>query len=120
MVPKGNEKLVFELHADVCKAMSSPKRLEIIVLLGEHERNVDDLAEKMGVSKANVSQHLAILREKGVVLPRREGVHVFYRITNPKIVQACTLMREVMFEKLISGAKHARLLMDQPEEGANR
>lgn len=77
------------------------------MLLSEHERNVDDLAAKMGVSKANVSQHLAVLREKGIVLPRREGVHVFYRIANPKIVQACTLMREVMFEKLIGGAEHA-------------
>lgn len=112
----GADKLIYELHADVCKAMSSPKRLEIISLLGEEERNVDDLAERMGASKANVSQHLALLRAKGVVASRREGLHVYYRIANPKIIQACALMREVMFEKLSFGAEQIRQLMKQEEE----
>lgn len=111
----GEDKLVYELHADVCKAMSSPKRLEIIALLSEQERNVDDLAERMGVSKANVSQHLALLRDRGVVASRREGLHVYYRISNPKIIQACALMREVMFDKLVGGAEHAKRLMKQQE-----
>jgi ArsR family transcriptional regulator len=59
-----------------------------------------ELIEKIGVSKANLSQHMSILKSKGVVLTRREGVNIYYRISNPKIIQACDLMREVLLEQL--------------------
>ncbi|NPV81525.1 MAG: winged helix-turn-helix transcriptional regulator [Firmicutes bacterium] len=94
------ENMLAELHAGVCKALASPRRIQIINLLREGEMHVDELASRMGASKGNVSQHLAILREKGVVTSRKEGLNVFYRIANPKIIQACDLMREVMLERL--------------------
>ena len=59
-----------------------------------------ELIEKIGLSKANLSQHMSILKSKGVVLTRREGVNIYYRISNPKIIQACDLMREVLLEQL--------------------
>jgi ArsR family transcriptional regulator len=91
---------IFELHADVCKVFSNSNRLEILNTLRDKEMTASELIEKIGVSKANLSQHMSILKSKGVVLTRREGVNIYYRISNPKIIQACDLMREVLLEQL--------------------
>lgn len=91
---------IFDLHADVCKVFSNAKRLEILNTLRNHEMTASELIEKIGLSKANLSQHMSILKSKGVVVNRREGVNIYYRISNPKIIQACDLMREVLLEQL--------------------
>ena len=91
---------IFELHADVCKVFSNAKRLEILNTLREKERTASELIEKIGLSKANLSQHMSVLKSKGVVVSRREGLNIYYRISNPKIIQACDLMREVLLEQL--------------------
>jgi DNA-binding transcriptional ArsR family regulator len=91
---------IFELHADVCKVFSNAKRLEILNTLRDKEMTASELIEKIGLSKANLSQHMSILKSKGVVLTRREGVNIYYRISNSKITQACDLMREVLLEQL--------------------
>jgi ArsR family transcriptional regulator, virulence genes transcriptional regulator len=93
-------KSIFELQADVCKTFANSKRLEIINLLKEKEMSNSELMEKTSLSKVSLSQHMNVLKAKGVVLSRRKGVFLFYRIANPKIVQACTLMREVIMEQL--------------------
>ena len=98
---------VYELHAEICKIFTSPKRLEIIDNLREGERSVSQLSESLKTSQSNVSQHLAILREKGVIAPRKEGSTTYYRIANPKILDACRLMREVLFERLEKDRKIA-------------
>ena len=90
---------IFDLQADVCKVFSNPKRLEIINHLKEKELSAGELLEKTGLSKANLSQHMGVLKAKGVILSRREGVTVYYRISNPKIIEACVLMREVILEQ---------------------
>jgi len=90
---------IFELHADVCKVFSNAKRLEILNTLREKELTASELIGKIGLSKANLSQHISILKSKGVVLSRREGVNIYYRISNSKIIQACDLMREVLMEQ---------------------
>jgi ArsR family transcriptional regulator len=91
---------IFELHADGCKVFSNAKRLEILNTLRDKEMTASDLIEKIGLSKVNLSQHMSILKSKGVVLSRREGVNIYYRISNAKIIQACDLMREVLLEQL--------------------
>jgi ArsR family transcriptional regulator len=91
---------IFELHADVCKVFSNSKRLEILNMLREKEMTASELIEKIGLSKANLSQHMSILKSKEVVLTRRDGVNIYYRISNSKIIQACDLMREVLLEQL--------------------
>jgi DNA-binding transcriptional ArsR family regulator len=93
-------KTLFELQADVCKTLASPKRLEIISVLKEGEKSVGELVEILGVPKANVSQHLSVMRHKGILQSRREGVNIYYSITNQKVVEACTLMRDVLTEQL--------------------
>ena len=90
---------IFELHADVCKVFSNAKRLEILNTLRQREMTASELIEKIGLSKANLSQHMSVLKSKGVVLNRREGVNIYYRISNAKIIQACDLMREVLLEQ---------------------
>jgi len=99
------KKEAYKLHAQVCSIMANPKRLEIIELLGEGEKSVEELTQHMGISKANVSQHLALLRHYNIVVTHKEGLRVFYRIANPKVIQACRLMREVTLEQLLAGER---------------
>lgn len=93
-------KQVFELHAEVCKTLANPKRIEIINLLRSGEKPVGWLLQKTGLLKANLSQHLSVMRQRGIVKARKEGLTAYYRIANPKIVRACDLMREVLFEQM--------------------
>jgi ArsR family transcriptional regulator len=96
---------LFTLHADICKTLANPKRLEILNALQNGEVAVAELVRRLRLPKANVSQHLAILRSHGVVSARREGLSVFYRVANPKIIQACNLMRQVLTEQLERGVR---------------
>jgi DNA-binding transcriptional ArsR family regulator len=101
---------IFELHADVCKIFSNAKRLEIINMLKDGEMSAGELLEKTGLSKANLSQHMTVLKSKGVINTRKEGINIYYCITNPKIIQVCTLMKEVLLEQLEEKGKMASRL----------
>lgn len=105
------DKKIFEMHAEICKVFTSPKRLEIINLLRDGEKTVNELAEHAGVPQANISQHLTVLRQNNVVTTRREGANVYYKIANPKILQACDLMREVLIEKLTENETLAKRML---------
>jgi ArsR family transcriptional regulator len=96
----------------VCKIFANAKRLEIINSLKDRETSANELLGKIGLSKANLSQHMAILKAKGVVLTRREGVNMYYRIANPKIIQACNLMREVLEEQFQEKGRIVRSLQE--------
>jgi len=93
-------KHLFELHAEVCKTLANSKRIEIINLLSKGELSVANLLKETSLLKANLSQHLSLMRAKGIVRTRKEGLSVYYSISNPKIVKACDLMREVLIESL--------------------
>lgn len=93
------------LHSDLCKTLSNPKRQEILDTLREKEMTVNELVGKSGISQANLSQHLAILRAKGIVTSRREGINVYYSISNPKIIKAFDLISEVLQEAIASQSK---------------
>lgn len=94
------DQTLFELHAQICQALGNAKRLEILHALRHGERSVGELATVLGARKANASQHLMVLRAKGIVVSRREGQAVFYRLTSPKVTRACDLMREVLLARL--------------------
>jgi ArsR family transcriptional regulator len=91
---------IFELQADICLALANPKRLQILSLLKNGEMPVGEMIKAMKVPKANLSQHLSILKQKGIVLTRREGINIYYRIAHPKITEACSIMRSVLLESL--------------------
>ncbi len=101
-------KKIYEMHAQICKVFTNPKRLEIINLLRDGEKTVNELAEQTDVLQANISQHLTVLRQNNVVITRRDGANVYYKITNPKILQAFDLMREVLLEQLKENEKLAK------------
>ena len=101
---------IYELQADICKIFANAKRLEIINILKDEEKSANELIEKTGLSKANLSQHMAVLKAKGVILTRREGVNMYYRIANPKIIQACHLIREVLAEQIQEKGRIVSLL----------
>jgi DNA-binding transcriptional ArsR family regulator len=77
------------------KAMSHPLRLKILCVLGEREVSVQEIVEAVGTSQSNISQHLAILRDKGVLRTRKDANRVYYRIADPRILKLINMMREV-------------------------
>jgi ArsR family transcriptional regulator len=97
---------LFIRHADICKTFSNPKRLQIINSLRDNaELTASQLLEKIDISKANLSQHMSILIQKGVVKSRREGINVFYQLSDERITKACDIMRDVLISRLESEAK---------------
>ncbi len=102
--------LVYKLHADVCRVLGSANRIKIIEALREGERSVGELSVILGLRQANVSQHLAVMRSKGVLKTRKVGTSIYYSVSNPKIVQACDLMRQVLLEQLKENEKLVSLV----------
>jgi DNA-binding transcriptional ArsR family regulator len=98
MSPPGH--MILELQAGVCKTMAHPVRLALLEALRDGERSVTDLADTVGVTQSLASQHLAVLRNQGLLTTRRSGTEVFYAVGYPKMIQACDLLREVLFERL--------------------
>ncbi len=99
---------IFDLHAAVSGTLANPTRLKILALLGRQERKVGELAEIIGVSPSNVSQHLAILSSRGLVLARKEAQTVFYRLADRRIIRACSLVRSVLLDHMKSHGEVAR------------
>jgi len=91
---------IFRLHAEFCKTLANPKRLMIIALLDRGELAVGELVEATGVRLATISQHLKALRMQQIVRTRKEGQKVFYSLTDPRLVEACIKIREVLLDDL--------------------
>ena len=77
------------------KAMSHPLRLKILCTLGDEEVSVQDIVEHVGTSQSNISQHLAILRDKGILASRKDANRVFYRVSDSRTLQLISMMRLV-------------------------
>jgi len=77
------------------KAMSHPLRLKILCTLGAEEVSVQDIVEHVGTSQSNISQHLAILRDKGILASRKDANRVYYRVSDSRTLQLIGMMREV-------------------------
>jgi ArsR family transcriptional regulator len=77
------------------KAMSHPLRLKILCTLGDQEVSVQDIVERVGTSQSNISQHLAILRDKGILSSRKDANRVFYKVVDARTLQLISMMRNV-------------------------
>ena len=84
-----------ERAARSLKAMSHPLRLKILCTLGDREISVQDIVEHVGTSQSNISQHLAILRDKGILASRKDANRVFYRVGDARTLRLISMMREV-------------------------
>ncbi|MFC2005167.1 ArsR/SmtB family transcription factor [Chloroflexota bacterium] len=91
---------LLEMQADICKTLAQPKRLMIVHELRTGERSVGQLASSLGISQPNVSQHLSIMRKRGIVLTRREGTTIYYSLASPRIGEACDLVHGFLAEQL--------------------
>ncbi|HLB67876.1 MAG TPA: metalloregulator ArsR/SmtB family transcription factor [Thermoplasmata archaeon] len=97
---------VYELHARLCKSLSSPVRLKVLDLLRDRERAVKDLVSLAAVSQPNLSLHLKYLWDNGVLERRQEGTAVYYRVSHPEIFEAIDILRRILAKKI---AKEQRL-----------
>lgn len=105
-----DEMAMLERQALICQALSDPKRLWILHALANGERSVGDLAEGLGVGIANASQHLSVLRSRGLVESRREGTTVFYRLAYPETMDACRIFRRILARQLADTGRLSGLL----------
>ena len=96
---------IYQLHADMCKTFANPIRLEILNLLRKGEMTVSDLIKKTKYSQVNISQHLSVMKSKGIVLSERRGKNVYYRLSTPKITKAFGIIREILSERLKNDKK---------------
>ena len=104
---------LYRMQAEIARVLGNPVRLRVLNLIGDREVAYGALLDDLGVSKANLSQHLAILRKAGVVSVRRDGVHVHYRLTFPEIKDLCSAMREILAKHLNESGRQGKLLMRQ-------
>jgi len=96
---------VFERQARICKAFANSTRLRMLDLLGKRDWAASDLQKQLGVSKANLSQHVAILKGAGVVSARRDGKAVYFSLTMPEVKSACQLIRDVLRAQIRDGRR---------------
>ena len=90
---------IFQLHAKLLKALSNPRRLEILSLLRDKELPVNRIRDMLYLPQGNLSQHLMVLRQAGVVKTRKVGKQIYYKIAHKNFVMACDLMRSVLLER---------------------
>jgi DNA-binding transcriptional ArsR family regulator len=95
-----DKKLLYKLHADVCKALAHALRIEIIDKLKDKELSFGELAAKTGAAKSNLSQHLTVMTQKGILTQRKQGLHVYYKLASKKVYEAFYMMREVLKERI--------------------
>ncbi len=84
-----------QIAARALKAISHPLRLKILCIVSDQEVCVQDIVDAVGTSQSNISQHLAILRDKGVLTTRKDANRVFYRVADQRTLQLIVMMREV-------------------------
>lgn len=94
------EEDLYQLQADFCKGMAHPKRIRLLRTLKNGEKTVTELTVLTGIPQANLSQHLALLRQFGLLRTRREGSSIYYSISDHRIIEACELVRRCIGERL--------------------
>ena len=92
----------YRRHAEICKVLTDPKRLMLLDALRSQELSVGQLAELLGITLANCSQHLSVLRSALLVDSRRHGTTVLYRLTEPRIAEACDIIEAIVGSRGIS------------------
>jgi DNA-binding transcriptional ArsR family regulator len=92
----------YQKNAEIYKILANSKRLEILNLLREQEMPVEELVKTLGISKANVSQHLALLRHAKLVTVRRHGLNGYYNIIDPRIVEPCRILHKLSLKAKVN------------------
>jgi DNA-binding transcriptional ArsR family regulator len=93
-------KTAYWRNAEIYKVLANPKRLEILNYLKNGEASVEELTLVLKLSKANVSQHLAILRHTRLVIARRSGLNMYYQLVDSRIVEPCKIFYKLRRSKI--------------------
>jgi ArsR family transcriptional regulator len=101
---------IFDIQARLCSSMGSPIRLEILHYLRDGPKCVGELAELLKQSQSTISRHLAVLRSTGVVLADHQKQNIYYHVTNPKLLDVCDSLREILEEQSLRETRLAREL----------
>jgi ArsR family transcriptional regulator len=94
------EEELYRIQAEFCKGLAHPKRMQIIGVLKDGEKSVNELSAATGIAQANLSQHLTILRQLGILAKRRDGLNIYYSIADERIVQACDIVRAAIRQRM--------------------
>ena len=91
---------LYQRHAELCKVFFHPARLELLHILRREELSVSELARRLGLAIGNLSQHLGMMKQRRVLLARKEANNVYYRLANPKMLEAFGLIRQILQEQM--------------------
>ncbi len=94
------EKNIYDLQAELCSALAHPVRLHILDILGTGEKNCSELLEILKIPKSNLTQHLSVLKNSGILNARKEGLYQYVSLALPKVKDACSLVRGMLLEKI--------------------
>jgi DNA-binding transcriptional ArsR family regulator len=97
------EQEIYERQVGICKAFANPTRLRLLDMVARRDYSAADLQQRLVISKANLSQHLAILKAAGVVVTRRDGNRIHCHLAIPEVKKACMLIRKVLRAQIRNG-----------------
>lgn len=104
---------IYDMQAEICSALASPVRLHILDLIANAEKTSSELLEILKIPKANLSQHLAVLKDAGIIKSRKDGHFHYLSLAIPKIKEACTLVKSVLAEKIaLEEKKNSELIRE--------
>lgn len=93
-----------QLHASICSAISEPNRILLLYAIYDKPRNVNNLAEVVGISQSAASRHLKVLKDRSLITAQRDGTQVIYQMTDDRIIKALNMLREMMLDNLAQQA----------------
>lgn len=99
------ENEILDRQVLICKAFANSTRLHILDLLGKRDWSAAEIQKKLGISKANLSQHASVLRSAGIMVRRREGKKVYFSLAMPEVKQACQLIQHVLRVQIRNGQR---------------
>ena len=111
-------KKIYMMHAEMCKVFTSPVRLEILDILRNGEKSVNELVQLTGLNQSNVSQHLQIMKDRGILKIEKKGNYVFYSVANPKISKAFGMMKEIMIDQLAESERLYKTITKSSKSGS--
>ena len=113
-VNRERELQLYRMQAELCQILADPTRLELLHALESGPKRVKDLMEITSQRQAKISQHLAILRQRGIVEGQRAGNEMHYALRDRRIIDACRITREILLDQLSGQAALVRAVRDEP------
>lgn len=111
------QKELYEMQAEFCKMMANAHRIAIMELLSQGETSVGDLATTLEMPISAVSQHLRVMKDKGIVVNRKDARTVYYSLKHPELMEGCHIMRKILLAELESRGQIAQKISNRKNTG---